>query len=93
MKTAPLFKPKSINKYPLKKFRIQETPTLLIVADSRTDTNLKRSHDLSNERPRKKLHSMAQTHEHGNFMANSAQWGRVVKKTVRKIPNSNASSK
>ena len=31
------------------KSRIQETPTLLTDADSRIDTNLKRSHDLSNK--------------------------------------------
>ena len=34
--------------HPLKKSRIRETPTLSTDADSRTDTNLKRLHDLSN---------------------------------------------
>ena len=41
-----------------------------------------RGRDLrANERPSKKLHSMAQTdtqtHGHGDSMTNSAQWGRV----------------
>ena len=37
-----------------KKSRIRETPTLSLVADSRTDTNLKRLCDLSQEKKEKK---------------------------------------